>query len=56
MPTSTFYPDANPETSTCDGFIGRNGVNEPFATIRAAAATMSGDVDSGLTATLTVPV
>jgi hypothetical protein len=44
--TLTAYPDANPETTTVDGYVGRIGVNETFATIVAGAGT-GGTDDAG---------
>jgi hypothetical protein len=58
MATLTVYPDANPETTTVDGYALRGGVNETFTTIRGGAGTQAGDSDTsvivpGLTATST---
>lgn len=47
LTTSTFYPDANPETSSVDGQVFRNAVDESLATIRAGAGVGFDDnVDS----------
>ncbi|MFA5838848.1 MAG: hypothetical protein WC849_02830 [Candidatus Paceibacterota bacterium] len=37
----TFYPDADPETSTVDGYVVRNVVDEPFSTIRDSAGKVA---------------
>lgn len=37
------YPDANPETSTFDAYVGRGSVDETFATIRAGAGNIRND-------------
>lgn len=41
--TLTSYPDADPETSTVDGRVGRTVVNETFSTIRAGAGNLVAD-------------
>ena len=41
--TSTFYPDADPETTSVDGTQRRRGVDETWATIRGGAATAGED-------------
>lgn len=42
--TSTFNPDANPETTSVDGNVGRtNGSGESFSTIRGGAGTAASD-------------
>ena len=41
--TSTFYPDANTETNTVDGYVGRNVAQESFAAIIAGAANVASD-------------
>jgi len=38
-------PDANPETTTVDGWVGRGAVNETWATIRAGAGNEHLDAD-----------
>ena len=43
--TLTVFPDANPETSTVDGFVRRNGVNESWAAITYSAGNGSSDTD-----------
>lgn len=50
--TVTKNPDANPETTTVDGYVERDGVDEVFGTIRAGAGT--GSADSGTTAAFKV--
>jgi len=42
---ATFYPDANPETSSVDGWARRGGVNETWATIRAGAGNIAYDLE-----------
>lgn len=37
MTTTAFYPDANPETSTVDGYAGRSAVDESWASIRGGS-------------------
>ena len=37
--TSTFYPDADPETTSMDGDVFRSGTNETWATMRDGAGT-----------------
>lgn len=39
--TLTVYPDAGSGATSVDGFVGRNGVDETFATIRAGAGTVN---------------
>lgn len=41
--TSTFYPDANPETSSVDGWTDRVVTNESWTTIRGGAGNSSSD-------------
>ncbi len=41
--SATFYPDANPETSSVDGHAGRVVTNEAWATLKAGAGTHSND-------------
>jgi len=41
--TLTAYPDADPETTTVDGQVGRFGVNETWSTIRAGAGNSAND-------------
>jgi hypothetical protein len=43
--TSTFYPDANAESTSVDGNVQRAGVQEAFATIVAGAGTTVQDAD-----------
>lgn len=45
MTTYTGYPDANPETTSVDGYAERSGVDQMWANIRAGAGTGSGDTD-----------
>lgn len=42
MPQSIFNPDANPESTTVDGYVQRAGVTEAWATIRAGAGNGAG--------------
>jgi len=42
--THTLYPDADPETSSADGYVERYNVNENWATIKAGAGT--GGIDT----------
>lgn len=44
--TLTAYPDPNPETTSVDGQVHRNAVDETFATIRAGAGTLANDTDA----------
>ena len=44
--TSTFYPDANPESTSVDGYVARTGVDETFSTIRGGAGTTANDSDN----------
>ena len=41
--TSTFYPDADPETTSVDGTGGRTNVNETFSVIRGGAVNTVSD-------------
>lgn len=43
LATHTSYPDANPETTTVDGYAARTPVDEAWATIRAGAGNSSSD-------------
>lgn len=46
---ATFRPDANPETTSCDGYAGRNnGGSETLAAIRAGAGNDSSDTNTNL--------
>lgn len=51
MPVSTFYPDANPESTSVDGqtYRGTTGVNETFSTIRGGAGTNEWQSDTATT-------
>lgn len=49
--TSTFYPDANPETSSVDGYVGRDAGAEGWATVRGGAGTNADDTGIGYVAT-----
>jgi len=40
---ATYYPDADAETTTVDGYVGRSSVDETLAVIRAGAGTHSSD-------------
>lgn len=44
--TLTTYPDANPETTSVDGFVKRSGVSEAWGAIRAGAGVASDDSSS----------
>ena len=44
----TVYPDADPETSTVDGYAERGVTSEDFSTIRNGAGTVSSDLDTSL--------
>lgn len=41
--SATFYPDANPETATVDGWVGRTSVSETWTNIRTGAGNASED-------------
>ena len=43
MATLTVYPDPDPETTSVDGFVNRNGVDETWANIIAGAGVAAGD-------------
>lgn len=43
LTTTTVYPDADPESTTVDGHVRRDGIDEDFSTIRAGGGTASGD-------------
>jgi hypothetical protein len=43
--TLTVYPNVNPETTSCDGYVWRSGVDESFATIIGGAGVNSLDAD-----------
>lgn len=49
MATTTVYPDANPETTSVDGYVGRDGADESWATIIAGAGTTSNNIGTSLT-------
>ncbi len=45
--TSTFYPNADPESTSVDGYVYRGfAANETWATIRAGAGSAAGDNDT----------
>ena len=44
--TSTFYPDPNVESTSVDGYAGRDSVDETWATIRAGAGNSASDTDT----------
>lgn len=44
--TLTVYPDADPETSTVDGIVGRESVDEIFATIQGGAGNFFNDTST----------
>jgi hypothetical protein len=46
MATQKFYSDAHPETTTVDGFVGRDNQSENLATIIAGAGNESGSTDA----------
>ncbi len=46
--TLTAYPDPNPETTTVDGFVFRQGVNETWSTIRAGAGNANDSTGSDM--------
>ena len=37
--TSTFYPDADPENTSVDGYVSRGSVDETFSTLRSGVGT-----------------
>jgi len=41
--TGTFYPDANPETTTVDGYVRRHSVNETWSTLIVSAGNQVQD-------------
>lgn len=43
---STFYPDANVESTSVDGYVARQGVDQTFAAIVAGAGTNAVDSDN----------
>ncbi len=47
LTTTTAYPDADPETTTVDGQVGRQGTNETWATMRDGAGTHAYPSGSG---------
>jgi hypothetical protein len=42
--TLTAYPDADPETTTVDGYVERSTVDETWGTIRSGAGNVAGDI------------
>lgn len=50
MPTVTFYPDANPETTSVDGHAAVSGSNQTLAAIIAAAGNGAGDTQTNTSA------
>jgi hypothetical protein len=50
--TGDINPDADPETSTVDGYVGRAGEDGTWANIRDGAGNESGDTDANDTAPL----
>src|SRR3990167_8124616 len=51
MPSLTVYPDANPETTSVDGFVRRqNGVAETFTSIRVGAGLYADDLGDAVRA------
>lgn len=45
--TRTFNPDANPESTSVDGYVGRTGVSEAWATIRGGSGNDASDTSTG---------
>lgn len=43
--TTSFYPDANPESTSVDGYAAWDGAGSTWATVRAAAGTSADDTD-----------
>ena len=43
MTVLTVYPDANPESVSVDGYVGRTGTSEAWATLKAGAGNASND-------------
>lgn len=41
--SATFYPDANTETTTCDGYTGRFSANTSWNSLRTSASTLTDD-------------
>ncbi len=48
----TFYPDADPETTSVDGYVGRHSVNEIFTTIRNGTGAGFNDASTTIAAQL----
>lgn len=46
MTTDVFYPDADTESTSVDGYVSRSGVDQTFANIVAGAGTAKGDADA----------
>lgn len=46
LTTTTYYPDADPETTTVDGYTGRVSVNEAWSTFWQAAGNTANDSSS----------
>lgn len=46
--TLTVYPDPNPETTSVDGVVRRQGVDESFASIRGGSGNSVDDTSAGL--------
>ena len=46
MTSTVVYPDANPETTSVDGWVGRNSVDQTFTNLRAGAGTIATDNDT----------
>jgi hypothetical protein len=46
--TSTLYPDPHAESATVDGQVGREGVTEDFATLRAGAGNSADDTGTAM--------
>lgn len=50
--TSSFSPDASPESTSVDGYVGRGSVDESFATIRGGAGNDSNDTGTTISASI----
>lgn len=53
MTVSTFFPDANPESTSVDGTVGRIGVSEDWSVIRAGAGNDSSDIGATIQIAIT---
>src|SRR3990167_3374284 len=50
LTTSIFNPDPNPETTSVDGYAGRDVAEETFSTLRSSAGNTSGDTNTEMNA------